>query len=41
MSKYVGFGCRIWGVWSLFYAASTGSLNLSAGGKIKRPVEES
>jgi hypothetical protein len=28
MSKYVGFGCRIRGVWSLFYAASTGSLNL-------------
>jgi hypothetical protein len=27
MSKYVGFGCRIRGVWSLFYAASTGSLN--------------
>jgi hypothetical protein len=30
MSKYVGFGCRIQGVWSLFYAASTGSLNRSA-----------
>jgi hypothetical protein len=29
MSKFSGSGCRIRGVWSLFYAASTGSLNLS------------